>query len=52
MILFHCHIKYLIGILFIYFAVLGFELGVYTLRHPTSPFFVMGFFDIGSFFFF
>jgi hypothetical protein len=33
-----------------FFAVLGFQLGAYTLRHSISPFFVMGFFffEIGS----
>jgi hypothetical protein len=30
------------------FSVLGFELRAYTLSHSTSPFFVMGFFQIGS----
>jgi hypothetical protein len=30
------------------FAVLGFELRAYTLSYSTSPFFVMGFFEIGS----
>jgi hypothetical protein len=34
--------------LFTYFVVLGFELRAYTLSHSTSPFFVMGFFEIGS----
>jgi hypothetical protein len=35
--------------LFIYlFAVLRFELRASTLSHSTSPFFVMGFFKIGS----
>jgi hypothetical protein len=33
---------------FIYFVVLGSELSAYTLSHSTSPFFVMGFFKIGS----
>jgi hypothetical protein len=28
--------------------VLGLELRAYTLSHSTSPFFVMGFFEIGS----
>jgi hypothetical protein len=38
-----------IYLLFIYlFMVLGFELRTYTLSHCTSPFFVMGFFEIGS----
>jgi hypothetical protein len=32
-----------------YFAVLGFELRAYTSSHSTSPFFVMGFFEIGSY---
>jgi hypothetical protein len=32
-----------------FFVVLGFQLRTYTLRHSTSPFFVMGFFfEIGS----
>jgi hypothetical protein len=30
------------------FAVFGFELRAYTLSHSTSPFFVMGFFEIES----
>jgi hypothetical protein len=34
--------------LFFPFAVLGFEFRTYTLTHSTSPFFVMGFFEIGS----
>jgi hypothetical protein len=29
-------------------VVLGFELRAYTLSHSTSPFFVKGFFEIGS----
>jgi hypothetical protein len=29
-------------------VVLGFELRAYTLSHSTSPFFVMGFFEIES----
>jgi hypothetical protein len=33
---------------FFFFPILGLELRAYTLRHSTSPFFVMGFFDIGS----
>jgi hypothetical protein len=33
---------------FIYFAVLGLELKAYTLSHSTSPFFVMGFYEMGS----
>jgi hypothetical protein len=28
-------------------AILGFELRAYTLNHSTSPFFVIGFFEIG-----
>jgi hypothetical protein len=31
---------------FFFFAVLGFELGAYTLRHSTSPF-LAGFFEMG-----
>jgi hypothetical protein len=31
-----------------FFVVLEFELGAYTLSHSTSPFFMMGFFEIGS----
>jgi hypothetical protein len=34
--------------LFIYLLVLGLELRAYTLSHSTGPFFVMGFFEIGS----
>jgi hypothetical protein len=30
-----------------FFVVLGFELTAYTLSHSTSPFFVMGVFEIG-----
>jgi hypothetical protein len=30
------------------FAVLGLELRAYTLSHSTSPFFTVGFFEIGS----
>jgi hypothetical protein len=33
---------------FFFFAILGFELRAYTLSHSTSPFLVMGFFQIGS----
>jgi hypothetical protein len=33
---------------FFFFVVLGFELRAHTLSHSTSPFFVMGFFEIGS----
>jgi hypothetical protein len=33
---------------FFYFAVLGLEFRVYTLSHSASPFFVKGFFRIGS----
>jgi hypothetical protein len=32
----------------IFFSVLRFELRAYTLSHSTSPFFVKGFFSIGS----
>jgi hypothetical protein len=32
----------------LFFAVLGLELKVYTLSRSTSPFFVKGFFEIGS----
>jgi hypothetical protein len=31
-----------------FFEVPGFELRAYTLSHSISPFFVMGFFQIGS----
>jgi hypothetical protein len=34
--------------LFIFFAVLEFELRDYTLSHSTSPLFLMGFLKIGS----
>jgi hypothetical protein len=30
------------------FVVLGFEFRAYTLNHSTSPFFVLGVFEIGS----
>jgi hypothetical protein len=30
------------------FVVLGLELGAYTLSHSTSPFFVLGIFEIAS----
>jgi hypothetical protein len=33
---------------FFFLAVLGLELGADTLSHFTSPFFMMGFFEIGS----
>jgi hypothetical protein len=36
-------------IFFLFFAVLGFELRASTLSHCTTPFFVKGFFKIGSF---
>jgi hypothetical protein len=49
---FHCHffLQAVELLLFIYllFAVLEFELRAYTLSQSTSPFFVMGFFEIGS----
>jgi hypothetical protein len=32
----------------LFFVVLGFELRAYTLNHSTTPFFIMGFFEIGS----
>jgi hypothetical protein len=32
----------------VFCVVLGFELWTYTLSHSTNPFFVMGFFEIGS----
>jgi hypothetical protein len=32
--------------LFFFFAVLGLQLRAYTLSHSTSPFFVMGVFEI------
>jgi hypothetical protein len=35
-------------VFFFFFSVLGFELRAYTLSHSTRPFFVMGFFEIGS----
>jgi hypothetical protein len=31
-----------------FLVVLGFELRAYTLSHSTSPFFLKGFFEIGS----
>jgi hypothetical protein len=34
--------------LFFFFVVLGFKFRAYTLSHSTSPFFVMGVFEIGS----
>jgi hypothetical protein len=34
--------------MFYFFAVLGLELRAYILSYSTSPFFVMGFFKIGS----
>jgi hypothetical protein len=35
--------------LLLFFVLLGFELGAYTLSHAISPFFMMGFFfEIGS----
>jgi hypothetical protein len=34
---------------FLVLVVLGLELMVYTLNHSTSPFYVMGFFEIGSY---
>jgi hypothetical protein len=39
-----------IYVLYFFFLLLvsGFELRVYTMSHSTSPFFVMGFFKIGS----
>jgi hypothetical protein len=33
---------------FFFFVVLGPELRAYTLSHSTKPFFVVGFFEIGS----
>jgi hypothetical protein len=36
------------SLFFPFFAVLGLELRAYTLSHSTSPFFVMGVFEIGS----
>jgi hypothetical protein len=33
---------------FFFFVVLGLELRAYALSHSTSPFFVMGVFEIGS----
>jgi hypothetical protein len=35
-------------LVFFFFAVLGLELRAYTFSHCTSPFFMMGFFEIGS----
>jgi hypothetical protein len=32
----------------VFFSVLGFELTTYTLSHLASPFFVIGFFKMGS----
>jgi hypothetical protein len=37
-----------LGVFFGFLAVLGLELGAYTLSHSTSSFFVMVFFEIGS----
>jgi hypothetical protein len=34
---------------FWFFAVLGLVLGAFTLSHSTSPIFVMGVFEIGSY---
>jgi hypothetical protein len=34
--------------LFFFFVVLGLELRAYTLSHCISPFFEVGFFEIGS----
>jgi hypothetical protein len=39
---------YFVPVFFFFFAVLGFELRAYSLSHCTSPFIVMGFFEIGS----
>jgi hypothetical protein len=33
---------------FFFFAVLGLELGTFTLNHSTSPIFCEGFFKLGS----
>jgi hypothetical protein len=33
---------------FLFFSALGFELRAYALNHSASPFFVMGFLEIGS----
>jgi hypothetical protein len=33
---------------FFFFVVRGFELRAHTLSHSANPFFVMGFFEIGS----
>jgi hypothetical protein len=35
------------GCIFFLFSVLGFELMAYIFSYSTSPFFVMGFFEIG-----
>jgi hypothetical protein len=40
--------KILSGFFVFVCVVLGFELRAYTLSHSTSPFFIMGFFKIGS----
>jgi hypothetical protein len=46
-------VYYITGVLYhikelFFFKELGFELRAYTLNHSTSPFFVIGFFEIGS----
>jgi hypothetical protein len=41
--LFHCYI-----FIYLFSAVLGFELRAFTLSHSTSPVFVKGFLEIGS----
>jgi hypothetical protein len=44
----HFALVYIYVYIYNFFAVLGFELRAYTLNHCTSPFFVMGVFEIGS----
>jgi hypothetical protein len=44
-----CPHRFIIIIIVIIFAVLGLELRAYTLSHSTSPFFVIGIFEIGSY---
>jgi hypothetical protein len=39
---------YLFFVVVVVVAILGLELRAYTLSHSTSPFFVKGFFEIGS----
>jgi hypothetical protein len=44
----HCSFFPFSSSFFFFLAVLGLELRAYTLSHSTSPFLVMGFFEIGS----